>query len=274
MGGEYVAVQLQQAQPGMVDRLALLFVDADTTRSPQTAKPRAGVAQIGDQLGEAVVTRIPAKARPEIGGDRLLVLALIDSGNARLRRDYLGRVTGASRLLSCHLLYQTDAVRDAIIAAAESSLDLREHRVLFPEDMTGWREGTLVWRTPDLELRMHVRQAHTLVTPLGGADAPRRGRETREAIAVRRGEVAAFLSAEDTSQLALVEIDPRKTFTKRTSDRSSRPASAARTRDGSASSSTRFLWRKAAERARRRTLLRTSPSGRRPPGRTACVSSA
>ncbi|MDQ2875980.1 MAG: hypothetical protein M3Y33_14810 [Actinomycetota bacterium] len=84
--------------------------------------------------------------------------------------------------------------------------------------MTGWREGTLVWRAPDLELRMHVRQAHTLVTPLGGADAPRRGRETREAIAVRRGEVAAFLRDEDTSQLALVEIDPRKKFTKRTSD--------------------------------------------------------
>jgi len=144
--------------------------------------------------------------------------ALIDSGNARLRREHLARVTGASRLLSCHLLYQTDAVRDAIIAAAESSLDLKEHRALFPEDMTGWRESTLVWRAPDLELRMHVRQAHTLVTELGGAEAPRRGRETREAIAGRRGEVTAFLRDEDASQLAVVEIEPKKTFAKRTRD--------------------------------------------------------
>jgi hypothetical protein len=123
-----------------------------------------------------------------------------------------------SRLLSCHLLYQTDAVRDAIIAAAESGLDLKEHRALFPEDMTGWRESTLVWRAPDLELRMHVRQAHTLVTELGGAEAPRRGRETREAIAGRRGEVTAFLRDEDASQLAVVEIEPKKTFAKRTRD--------------------------------------------------------
>ena len=144
--------------------------------------------------------------------------ALIDSGNARLRREHLARVTGASRLLSCHLLYQTDAVRDAIIAAAESSLDLKEHRALFPDDMTGWRESTLVWRAPDLELRMHVRQAHTLVTELGGAEAPRRGRETREAIAGRRGEVTAFLRDEDASQLAMVEIEPKKTFAKRTRD--------------------------------------------------------
>jgi hypothetical protein len=144
--------------------------------------------------------------------------ALIDSGNARLRREHLARVTGGSRLLSCHLLYQTDAVRDAIIAAAESGLDLKEHRALFPEDMTGWRESTLVWRAPDLELRMHVRQAHTLVTELGGAEAPRRGRETREAIAGRRGEVTAFLRDEDASQLAVVEIEPKKTFAKRTRD--------------------------------------------------------
>jgi hypothetical protein len=144
--------------------------------------------------------------------------AVIDSDNARLRREHLARVVGASRVLSCHLLYQTDAVRDAIVAAAESSLDLREHRALFPEDTTGWRGGTLVWRAPDLELRMHVREAHTLVTELGGQEAPKRGRETREAIAGRRGEVTAFLQDEDASQLALVEIEPRKKFAKRTRD--------------------------------------------------------
>ena len=84
--------------------------------------------------------------------------------------------------------------------------------------MTGWRESTLVWRAPDLELRMYVRQAHTLVTELGGAEAPRRGRETREAIAGRRGEVTAFLRDEDASQLAMVEIEPKKKFAKRTRD--------------------------------------------------------
>ena len=76
--------------------------------------------------------------------------------------------------------------------------------------MTGWRESILVWRAPDLELRMHVRQAHTLVTELGGAEAPRRGRETRDAIAGRRGEATAFLRDEDASQLAVVEIEPKK----------------------------------------------------------------
>jgi hypothetical protein len=143
---------------------------------------------------------------------------IIDGDNARLRREHLARVTGTGRLLSCHLLYQTGAVRDAIIAEAESSLDLRQHRALFPEDMAGWREGTLVWRAPDLELRMHVREAHTLVTELGGTEAPRRGRETREAIAGRRGEVTTFLRDEDASQLALVEIEPRKKFARRTRD--------------------------------------------------------
>ena len=144
--------------------------------------------------------------------------ALIDRDNARLRREHLARVTGASRLLSCHLLYQTDAVRDAIISAAESSLDLKDHHALFPDDAKGWRESTLVWRAPDLELRMHVRQAHTLVTELGEAEAPRRGRETREAITGRRGEVTAFLRDEDASQLAIVEIEPKKKFAKRTRD--------------------------------------------------------
>src|SRR5260370_13931350 len=77
MGGEYVAIQVQQAQFGMVDNLALLVVDADTTRFPEAAEPRADIAEIGDQLRAAAVARIPARARPELGGDGLLVLELI-----------------------------------------------------------------------------------------------------------------------------------------------------------------------------------------------------
>ena len=167
----------------------------------------------GEKKGEKAT---PAQ-RAQYMADLVEANALIDTANAQLRRGHLGRVAGASRLLSCHLLYQTSAVRDALIAKAEASLDLEQHRVLFPEG-TGWRDGTLVWAAPDLELRMHVRQADTLVTPLGGADAPRRGRETREAIAIRRSEVEAFLRDADNSQLALVEIEPRKRFTKRTTD--------------------------------------------------------
>ena len=139
--------------------------------------------------------------------------------------------------------------------------------------MAGWREGTLVWRAPDLELRMHVRQAHTLVTELGGAEAPKRGRETREAIAGRRGEVTAFLRDEDASQLALVEIEPKKRFAKRTSD----PKFAVRLGCADAGRVSQFInpvpeaegGRRGQEEGPRR---RTSPTGRRQPGRMACAS--
>ena len=41
-----------------------------------------------------------------------------------------------------------------------------------------------------------------------------RGRETRDAIAGRRGEATAFLRDEDASQLAVVEIEPKKKLTR------------------------------------------------------------
>jgi hypothetical protein len=67
--GEDVAVHLQRADLGMVDGLAFLFVDTDATRLPETAKSRAGLAQVGDKLREALVVRISAQARSQVGDE-------------------------------------------------------------------------------------------------------------------------------------------------------------------------------------------------------------
>ena len=76
MCGQYLAVQVQQAQLGMLDDLAFLVVDANAVRLPGRAEPRADLAEIGDQLGEAAVGRVPAEARPEIGDECFVVLGL------------------------------------------------------------------------------------------------------------------------------------------------------------------------------------------------------
>lgn len=71
--GEYLAVQVQQAQLGMLDSLAFLVIDADAVRLSEPAEPGAEVAEIGDQLREPAVARVPSEARPEIGDDGLVV---------------------------------------------------------------------------------------------------------------------------------------------------------------------------------------------------------
>src|SRR5882757_5656790 len=63
----------------MVDGLVFLFVNADATGFPESAKPRAGLAQVGDQLCEALVVRVFAGARSQVGDDGFLEFALFDA---------------------------------------------------------------------------------------------------------------------------------------------------------------------------------------------------
>jgi uncharacterized protein YbaA (DUF1428 family) len=150
--------------------------------------------------------------------------AVIDARNAVLRRQHLARAVAASsggNVLACHLLYQTRETRDALIEAAVASLNLQEHATSRPEDTPEgpWQEGTFVWRTPDLEVRIHVRQAGTLVLKLGGEKAPKKGKQARDAIETRRREVSKFLNDQpDSSQVVLVELEDKEAFFPNTRD--------------------------------------------------------
>lgn len=136
----------------------------------------------------------------------------IDNANAELRRQYLARAVGGDHVLSCHLLHQTAEVRDALINAAVRSLALAGHNVPCPD-------GTRAWRTPELEMRIHIRDLKEHGGPLGGATPPRRGKEMQEAISQRRRAVKAFLEemGED-SQLVFVEVEGKEKFKRRTTD--------------------------------------------------------
>jgi argonaute-like protein/RNase H domain-containing protein/MID domain-containing protein len=148
----------------------------------------------------------------------------IDIGNAILRRQHLARAIGASGgsgVLACHLLYQTRETRDALIEAAAASLNLQDYAISRPGDTpeTPWQEGTFVWRTPDLEVRIHVSQAGALVLKLGGEKAPKKGKQARDAIEKRRREVSKFLSGlSNRSQVVLVELEDKEAFFPNTRD--------------------------------------------------------
>jgi hypothetical protein len=138
--------------------------------------------------------------------------AEIDNANAELRRQYLARAVGGDHVLSCHLLHQTAEVRDALIDAAVRSLALDGNNVPCPD-------GTLAWRTPELEVRIHIRDLKEHGGPLGGAIPPRRGKEMQEAISQRRRAVTAFLhDMGEDSQLVLVELEGKEKFKRRTTD--------------------------------------------------------
>src|ERR1035437_5176668 len=76
--------------------------------------------------------------------------AEISADNARLRREHLARTIGDGTALTCHVLYQTEQVRDGLIDAAERSLDLSEYRT------ADAHPGTWVWRAPEGEVRLHA----------------------------------------------------------------------------------------------------------------------
>jgi hypothetical protein len=138
--------------------------------------------------------------------------AEIDNVNAGLRRQYLARAVGGDHVLSCHLLYQTAEVRDALIDAAVRSLALDEHHVPCPD-------GTWAWRTPELEVRIHAQGLKEHGGPLGGDNPPRRGKEMQEAIGQRRRAVKAFLEEKgEDSQVVFVELEGKEKFKRRTTD--------------------------------------------------------
>ncbi|MFE9570406.1 pPIWI_RE module domain-containing protein [Streptomyces sp. NPDC006692] len=140
----------------------------------------------------------------------------IDARNAERRRVLLAAVTEGQDL-SVVLLFQSEAIRNHIIAAAEASLDLSDHRFVQGPD-------TWVWQAPELTLRIHTRPLGQLGAPLGDGDGvPRRGRKLEEAVEERRAAVAqrlAVLTTElsDGPRLSLIELDGEKRFRKRATD--------------------------------------------------------
>jgi hypothetical protein len=135
--------------------------------------------------------------------------------NAAERRRRVAQAVGAGGLTAV-LLYQTDAMRDLLIAAAEENLGLAGHCVAPGPELWAWEH-------PDLTVRIHVRQAGALASRLGGDRAPRRGVEWDAAVDARRAEVGTALHdwLRDTAgpaQLAFVELEGRDGFKRRTSD--------------------------------------------------------
>jgi hypothetical protein len=136
--------------------------------------------------------------------------------NAARRRSRVAAAVGAGGL-TAELFYQTDKMRDHLIAAAESSLALGSFR-------TEAGPETWSWQAPDLTVRIHARPLGALGAALGGEQAPRRGAEHDEAIRARRRTVSTFctqLAAEtgQSAHIAFIEIDHPDAFgRKRTAD--------------------------------------------------------
>lgn len=130
--------------------------------------------------------------------------------NATLRRELLARAIGG-RPLVCHMLYQTDAVRDELVSAAERNLDLRSYRVDAGSD------DVRVWDTPEVSVRMHMLRLGELGAPLGDDAALRREGAHERAVEERRTAVCELLKeAPDLSQVVFVELEGKKAFKPRT----------------------------------------------------------
>lgn len=135
----------------------------------------------------------------------------IDVRNATKRRSLVAAAVGADGL-DALVLWQTDAVRDRLVAAAEESLGLWEHRV-----QSG--PGVWSWETPELAVRLEMRQLGPLGTPLGDGEAPRRGEDWEDAIRGRRAEVRTYLADyAGPARLVFVELAGKEKFRKRTTD--------------------------------------------------------
>jgi len=133
--------------------------------------------------------------------------AEVSASNAALRRKRVARAAGGDRVLSCHLLYQTDETRDELISAAERGLGLSGFRAASPI------AGLRVWHAPELEVRIHAVQLGPIGGPLGADAPPKRGRQHQEAVDQRRTATRDFVAAlPGDSQVVLVEIDGREAF--------------------------------------------------------------
>lgn len=113
--------------------------------------------------------------------------------------------------LRCHLLYQTDECRDEIVRAAEESLGLADCR-------TEAGENAVAWQSPELEVTIYTSPVGGLAGPLGGATTPGKRRQIEEAVTHRRRAVRDHLSQDQPSQIAIVELDGRKTWDPRQTD--------------------------------------------------------
>ncbi len=139
----------------------------------------------------------------------------IDAGNADQRRPHVATAVG-ERGLTAVVLYQSDAMRNHLVNAAESSLGLAPYRA-----DTG--PAVWSWQTPELTVRIYARPLGPLGAPLGNEEPPRKGDQLDEAISCRRTETAAFLArlSDDVlepAQIAFIELDGRDRFKKRTTD--------------------------------------------------------
>nr|BFF00899.1 hypothetical protein GCM10020241_25740 [Streptoalloteichus tenebrarius] len=191
----------QALEPDLV-RIADLRRSALTSRGPhKVVEPRLPVKK---KATDEQRTEIEARNEE------------IDRRNANARRASVAAAVGKQGL-RVRLLHQTDRTRDAIIAAAERSLNLGEFR-----RETG--STTWSWEAPDLTVHIHVDPLGGLGAPLGTGDkAPKRGEETDAAIAKRRREVAAALDelAQQTPpapHLVIVELDGKDKFSARRTD--------------------------------------------------------
>ncbi|ATL67370.1 hypothetical protein CRH09_15360 [Nocardia terpenica] len=157
----------------------------------------------------------PNKATEEQARDIAQVNEGIAKKNALARRALTVEALPESSLV-VYLLYQKDATRDHIIAAAEKSLGLEGY-------CTDSEPCLQAWRTPDLSLRIHIRQIAGLGAPLGGIKALRRSDELNEAISDRRSAVSLFLNAladdvAESAHLVIAELEGKKEFEAPTTD--------------------------------------------------------
>jgi hypothetical protein len=157
---------------------------------------------------------VPTKdATPEKVATVISANAVIDAANARLRREHLARAVGSDHVFTCHVLYQTDEVRDELINAAERSLDLYAHRA------AATSPGTRIWRAPEVEVRLHALPLGALGGPLGRQTVPKPGKEHQAAVAQRRAATQDYLtSLPDSSQVVFVELEGKEAFKVRTTD--------------------------------------------------------
>jgi hypothetical protein len=168
------------------------------------ATPEEAAALAAENLQIEAVNRLVEKQNQEImarNGDR--------------RRARLAAAVEENTLV-VYLLYQTDKIRESLLASIDASLNLVDHRKDHGPEL--WS-----WRAPDLTVRVHAQRLGALGGPLGGEKAPRWGEQWDQAIARRRIQVSDHVKelAEDTgdpAQLALIELGGIDVFEKRTTD--------------------------------------------------------
>ncbi|MCM6774512.1 DUF3962 domain-containing protein [Nocardia sp. CDC159] len=157
----------------------------------------------------------PKKATEQQARDIAEINEGIAKSNALARRALTAEALPESSLV-VYLLYQKEAMRDHLLAAAEKSLGLEGYCTNDGEDLRAWR-------APDLSVRIHMRRIADLGGPLGDMKPPRRSDELNDAIGDRRTAVALFLNTlsdevAESAHLVIAELDGEKTFEPRTSD--------------------------------------------------------